>query len=309
MLISRVIGVHSLLLLNFYPYLQKYITPSRKEVTQLLAALVQACHDLVPPDALQPVLRQLVDQFVHDRARPEVITVGIKTVREMCVRAPLVMNEELLVELSEYKKHRDKEVATVARSLIGLFRELDAGMLRKKDRGREGAVGLMDGSGAKIAAYGSVALATEDDVVGDRILTDEEHRRIREERMEEVLDEQLSIHGLMATTSKSSKISIQETPVDPTSLLGKKRGRADKAERLASVMEGREGRMEFGAKAKLKKEKTGGLSNKEKERRKRVLAGGVGGQIARRVKGKGGKTGGLRGAKGKGKQFRGRVRK
>jgi hypothetical protein len=262
MLISRVIGVHSLLLLNFYPYLQKYITPSRKDVTQLLAALVQACHDLVPPDALQPVLRQLVDQFVHDRARPEVITVGIKTVREMCVRAPLVMNEELLVELSEYKKHRDKEVATVARSLIGLFRELDAGMLRKKDRGREGAMGLMDGSGAKIAAYGSVALATEDDVVGDRILTDEEHRRIREERMEEVVDEQLSIHGLMATTSaaaaKRGKISIQETPVDPTSLLGKKRGRADKAERLASVMEGREGRMEFGAKAKLKKEKTGG---------------------------------------------------
>ncbi len=304
MLISRVIGVHSLLLLNFYPYLQKYITPSRKDVTQLLAALVQACHDLVPPDALQPVLRQLVDQFVHDRARPEVITVGIKTVREMCVRAPLVMNEELLVELSEYKKHRDKEVATVARSLIGLFRELDAGMLRKKDRGREGAVGLMDGSGARIAAYGSVALATEDDVVGDRILTDEEHRRMGEERMEEVVDEQMSIHGLQPM----AKRKIQETPVDPTSLLGKKRGRADKAERLASVMEGREGRMEFGAKAKLKKEKTGGLSNKEKERRKRVLAGGVGGQIARRV-GARKATGGKRGDKGKGKQFRGRVRK
>jgi hypothetical protein len=306
MLISRVIGVHSLMLLNFYPYLQKYITPSRKDVTQLLAALVQACHDLVPPDALQPVLRQLVDQFVHDRARPEVITVGIKTVREMCMRAPLVMNEELLVELSEYKKHRDKEVATVARSLIGLFRELDASMLKKKDRGREGAVGLIDGTGARIAEYGSVALATEEDVVGDRVLTDEEHRRIREERMEDVVDEQLSIHGL-----QSMKRKIQETRVDPTSLLGKKRGRADKAERLASVMEGREGRMEFGAKAKLKKEKTGGLSNKEKERRKRVLAGGVGGQVARRLGRASGakrKSGGKRGEKGKGKQFRGRVR-
>lgn len=297
--------MHSLLLLNFYPYLQKYITPSRKDVTQLLAALVQACHDLVPPDALQPVLRQLVDQFVHDRARPEVITVGIKTVREMCVRAPLVMNEELLVELSEYKKHRDKEVATVARSLIGLFRELDAGMLRKKDRGREGAMMAMENKGEKgekgprIAEYGSVALATEEDVVGDRILTDEEHRRIREERMEEVVDEQLSIHGLQSM--RHDKRKIQETPVDPSSLLGKRRGRADKAERLASVMEGREGRMEFGAKAKLKKEKTGGLSNKEKERRKRVLVGGVGGQVARRLANrKQGK---------KGKQFRGRVRK
>jgi len=98
--------VHSLLVLNFYPYLQKYITPSRKDVTQLLAALVQACHDHVPPDALQPVMRQLVDQFVHDRARPEVITVGIKTVREICVRAPLVMNQELLVRYMKMTRRR-----------------------------------------------------------------------------------------------------------------------------------------------------------------------------------------------------------
>ena len=55
----------------------------------------------MPPDALQPVMRQLVDQFVHDRARPEVITVGIKTVREICVRAPLVMNQELLVRYED----------------------------------------------------------------------------------------------------------------------------------------------------------------------------------------------------------------
>ena len=38
--------------------------------------MLQACHELVPPDALAPVLRQLVDSFVHDRARPEVMTLG-----------------------------------------------------------------------------------------------------------------------------------------------------------------------------------------------------------------------------------------
>ena len=37
-----------------------------------LPAHLQACHDLVPPETLAPVIRQLVDQFVHDRARPEV---------------------------------------------------------------------------------------------------------------------------------------------------------------------------------------------------------------------------------------------
>ena len=101
-----------MLVLNFYPYLQKYITPSRKDVTQLLAALVQACHDHVPPDALQPVMRQLVDQFVHDRARPEVITVGIKTVREICVRAPLVMNQELLVRYMKTRRRHDDTTAS-----------------------------------------------------------------------------------------------------------------------------------------------------------------------------------------------------
>lgn len=27
----------------------------------------QACHSLVPPETLAPVLRQLVDSFVHDK--------------------------------------------------------------------------------------------------------------------------------------------------------------------------------------------------------------------------------------------------
>lgn len=50
----------------------------------------------MPPETLAPVLRQLVDSFVHDRARPEVMTLGLKTVRELCMRAPLVMTPELL---------------------------------------------------------------------------------------------------------------------------------------------------------------------------------------------------------------------
>ena len=50
----------------------------------------------MPPDALAPVLRQLVDTFVHDRARPEVMTLGLRTVRELCARCPLVMTPELL---------------------------------------------------------------------------------------------------------------------------------------------------------------------------------------------------------------------
>lgn len=138
--IARTIGLHRLILLNFYPFLQKYIQvhnltyplnvysleswvvtvlvsqPHQRDVTSLLAAAVQACHDMVswlffpcpsltfyilkvlvtiaqitydewtfpvkfdllyneqvPPDAVQPLFKQLVNQFVHDRSRPEVL--------------------------------------------------------------------------------------------------------------------------------------------------------------------------------------------------------------------------------------------
>ncbi len=39
-------------------------------------------------------------------------------------------------DLALYKKFRNKEVASAARGLIGLFRELAPGMLDKRDRGR-----------------------------------------------------------------------------------------------------------------------------------------------------------------------------
>jgi protein SDA1 len=134
--VSRVVGTHRLLLLNFYPHVQRALAPHARDVTLLIAALVQATHELVPPDALAPVLRQLVDGFVHDRARPEVAVLGLNAVRELCARAPAIMDADLLSDLALYRKARDKEVAAAARGIVGLFREVAPALLAKKDRGR-----------------------------------------------------------------------------------------------------------------------------------------------------------------------------
>eukprot|EP00884_Botryococcus_braunii_P012226 jgi/Botrbrau1/21003/Bobra.0144s0020.2 len=125
-----------------------------------------------PPETLAPVVKQLVDQFVNDRSRPEVMTIGIKTVRELCIRSPLVMTPELLQDLAMYKKYREKEVATAARGLISLFRELAPAMLEKKDRGR----------GADLAAvplqYGAQVL--RDRVEGADLLEQAEQQDVEE---------------------------------------------------------------------------------------------------------------------------------
>eukprot|EP00890_Picochlorum_soloecismus_P002101 jgi/Picsp_1/2892/NSC_01117-R1_protein len=450
--ISRVIGVHEILLLNFYPYLQKYINPSRPEITTVLAALIQSCHEQVPPDVMAPVLRQLVDRFVHDKARPEIITVGIKTVRELCLRAPLVMTPELLQELVEYKKFRDKEVSTTARGLLGLFREIAPSMLRKKDRGRNadmsalpteyGATTIADRvQGAELLEQavragkidpetGEIAMSSsddedeeeeaddssdeseeeavsadqvsdesfdegdvneeepeasvesepssehsdqlndsasqhsedesperidslqiekdgkEDEVPDDpsqetrpskspqadsikslkrklqaekkknddtqedtdatiplewgRILTQEDFRNIKALRHKQIVDEAMKKHGLKSARRREAareaaeieadtyielqdkRAKLHEQAVNPSDLLGKRRGKQTKEERLATVMEGREGR-EFGAKSRVKKAKTGGLSNKEKLKRKKLPMRAVSGQVRKRL--------------------------
>ncbi|KAG9140448.1 hypothetical protein Leryth_016177 [Lithospermum erythrorhizon] len=150
--IARTIGLHRLILLNFYPYIQKYVQPHQRDVTSLLAAAVQACHDMVPPDAVEPLFRQVVNQFVHDKSRPEAISVGLNVVREICLRIPLLMTEDLLQDLVLYKKAKEKSVSSAARSLLTL--RVCPSLLIKKDRGRP-----IDPK-AKPKAFGDVNVAS-----------------------------------------------------------------------------------------------------------------------------------------------------
>ncbi|KAI3878836.1 hypothetical protein MKW92_008135 [Papaver armeniacum] len=134
--IARAVGLHRLILLNFYPFLQKYVQPHQLDITELLASAVQACHDMVPPDAVEPLFRQVVNQFVHDESRTEVIAVGLNVIREICLRIPLLMTEDLLQDLVLYRKSHEKAISAAAHSLLTLFREVCPSLLVKKDRGR-----------------------------------------------------------------------------------------------------------------------------------------------------------------------------
>lgn len=164
--VARTVGLHRLILLNFYPYLQKYVQPHQRDVTTLLAAAVQACHDMVPPDAVEPLFRQIVNQFVHDRSRTEAISVGLNVVREICLRMPLLMTEDLLQDLVLYKKSNEKSVSSAARSLISLFRQVCPSLLIKKDRGRP------TNPKARPKAFGEVNVASN--VPGVELLLEDE---------------------------------------------------------------------------------------------------------------------------------------
>lgn len=109
---------------------------SSPDVTQIMAIVAQSCHNLVPDDVIEPLLKAIVFHFVSDRRAPEAVTVGINTIREICIRCPLVMNETLLHDLVEYRNNKDPGIATAAKSLITIFRLINPKLLPKKLRGQ-----------------------------------------------------------------------------------------------------------------------------------------------------------------------------
>ncbi|VDK55870.1 unnamed protein product [Anisakis simplex] len=135
-LCARIIGVHRLQTLGFYSYLHRYLQPKQREVTRILLYAAQACHELVPPDIVEQMVRVIAQNFVTDRNTPEAITVGLNAIREVFTNCPYAATEELLRDLAEYKRYKNKNVSMAARGLITLFRSVNPKLLHKKDRGR-----------------------------------------------------------------------------------------------------------------------------------------------------------------------------
>ncbi|KAG6910891.1 hypothetical protein DXG01_006574 [Tephrocybe rancida] len=145
-LLSRVMGAHKLCVLGFYTYIVKYLAHRQLRVPAILVALAQSVHELTPPDAVTPVVRKLAQEFVHPGVGSEVIAAGLNAIREVCRRQPWSMEEDLLGDLIEYRKSRDKTVTAGARGLLQLFREVNPGMLKRRERGKDASMGLASGT-------------------------------------------------------------------------------------------------------------------------------------------------------------------
>ncbi|UMM38214.1 hypothetical protein L5515_009725 [Caenorhabditis briggsae] len=135
-LCARIIGIHRLHTLSFYSYLHRFLQPKQRDVTRILLYAAQACHEMVPPDTIEQLIRVIANNFVTDRNSPEAMTVGINAIREILSNCPFAATEELLRDLSEYKTYKNKNVSMAARSLITLFRAVNPKLLARKDRGK-----------------------------------------------------------------------------------------------------------------------------------------------------------------------------
>lgn len=169
--ISRLIGLHSLFLFNYYPFIARLLLPHQREVTRILQFAAQASHELVPPEVIEPVMKAITNNFITERNSTDVMAVGLNAIREICARCPLAISEDLLRDLVQYKSYKEKSVMMAARSLIQLYRQSMPELLHKKDRGRptEESIEL------KAKKYGEVE--TKDYIPGSEVLLEKKEAK------------------------------------------------------------------------------------------------------------------------------------
>ncbi|KAK4667484.1 Severe Depolymerization of Actin [Podospora pseudopauciseta] len=152
-LVTRLVGLHKLTIISLYSWFVKYLSPKQANVTSFLASLAQATHNLVPPDAIEPLIVKIANEFVSEASAVEVCAAGINSIREVAMRQPLCMNETLLQDLVMYQKSKDKGVVMAAKGLQSLYREVYPELLQKKFRGKQATMGLRSGE-IKLRRFG-----------------------------------------------------------------------------------------------------------------------------------------------------------
>jgi protein SDA1 len=183
-LVCRLVYRKELVVPNLYPFLEKYLYPSNRHVTKVLACLAQACHANVPPEEMQSVVRHVLNQFVSDHCRPEVITVGMNALRGICERAPLALTKDQLMDLVQYRHMKtSKSVSCAARALLNVYREVHPELLHKSVRGKAAAIAVHQGTAGRVRQFGDMADVAQD-VEGIELL-EAARKRMRKGGMEE----------------------------------------------------------------------------------------------------------------------------
>jgi protein SDA1 len=136
-LISRLVGRHQLLLLQFYPHLLRYLQSHEKDkIGEIFAMIIESCHELVPPEEIKPLIDKITTNFVTEYCNNQHITIGLNTIREILLRMPLALDESQVEYLVAFRHFRNSSVVNAAKSLVNYFRDVCPQLLPKKFRGR-----------------------------------------------------------------------------------------------------------------------------------------------------------------------------
>jgi protein SDA1 len=75
--------------------LLRYLTSHNKDqIGEIFAMVVESCHELVLPEAVKPVIKKIIDNFISEYCSNQHITCGLNAIREIISRMPLALEED-----------------------------------------------------------------------------------------------------------------------------------------------------------------------------------------------------------------------
>lgn len=124
-LVSRLIGRHQLMILQFYPYVLRYLNSHDKDkIGEIFAMIIESCHELVPPEEIKPLIDKICNNYITDYCSAQNITIGLNCVREILVRMPLALDAAQVEYMVDFRGNKNKSVRAAAKSLVNYFRDV-----------------------------------------------------------------------------------------------------------------------------------------------------------------------------------------
>ena len=122
-LLGRILGRHRLIINNFFNSMIPLIKAEQKDLNIILASIIEATHDQIPPIELESLIKKLFDFFICDVLPPQQITLGLHTLYGIMERCPYCINEEYFNICEELRNYKNKSVANAARAVCNLYKE------------------------------------------------------------------------------------------------------------------------------------------------------------------------------------------
>ena len=122
-LLGRILGRHRLIINNFFNSMIPLIKAEQKDLNIILASIIEATHDQIPPIELESLIKKLFDFFISDILPPQQITLGLHTLYGIMERCPYCINEEYFNICEELRNYKNKSVANAARAVCNLYKE------------------------------------------------------------------------------------------------------------------------------------------------------------------------------------------
>ena len=124
-LLGRVLGRQRLLLENYYNFMLNFMKSDQKDIEIILASLIESCHNQIPPSELEPIINKLFDNFISENYPPQLVNLGLNTLREIIERCPYCIDKGQYSIIQDLRYYKNKSVSNAARSIVNLCKEID----------------------------------------------------------------------------------------------------------------------------------------------------------------------------------------